>query len=488
MVGAGVLLRRLARRFPLALAAPLAWVTGEAVRFGLDAPLSFGWWRLGTLSHAQVWFASGARVFGVWGLSVAMAAFAGWIADRLRGASAVGSVRLSYGVGLGVPLLVIAAGWFTSPPAMVDGPRVMVVTPGLEQKLKAHAEDYLQVRLIDPYQLLADGIEAARAAGEPSPDLVCLGETMLPGISIASDVWPALESGVNAPGFAGRIWSLDELQASQDMLQYAVDLALGRALPSQKLLSRYPQPWLRAAAQGTPPIPPGASLFGGVEAMVVRDGALWRMNAAQIWNPEGQPGPVASKVHLVPAAENPYPAAYLPWLLRIIQSVGGYIPDFVTNGVSAVLPFTGRDGRTWRAGVLICYDNSYDDPFLGVQGGQGVDFHLVASNEAWYEESVLMDHMLAFSRLEAIQVGRSVLRATNSGASALFGPDGRLLALLEQDGRHKMVRGTLRVTVPVPKRDADGAAPLTPYVRTRRIQAWAFGILVLACAFLAGKR
>ncbi|HRV82187.1 MAG TPA: nitrilase-related carbon-nitrogen hydrolase, partial [Planctomycetota bacterium] len=126
--------------------------------------------------------------------------------------------------------------------------------------------------------------------------------------------------------------------------------------------------------------------------------------------------------------------------------------------------------------------------FLGVQGGQGVDFHLVASNEAWYEESVLMDHMLAFSRLEAIQVGRSVLRATNSGASALFGPDGRLLALLEQDGRHKMVRGTLRVTVPVPKRDADGAAPLTPYVRTRRIQAWAFGILVLACAFLAGKR
>ena len=456
VVLAGGLLRRGSRRWPLALVAPFAWLTGEVLRFTLDAPLSFGWWRLGTLAHAHTWFAEGARFFGVWGLSFAMAAWAGWWADRLRVGTYVGMGWLSHGMGWGTPLAVVLAGQLVSPPAMEAGPRVLVVTPGLSQALKQSSQDPWHTRVIDPVQAGVNALRRDAEAGEPTPDLIAFGETMLYGMSVQPEVWPALQAGRNAPEYTGRQWSAAGLRGEQDALDFSIGLMQGRVRPNQALTSRYSEPWLEDAAAGKPPWPAGSSFFSGVEAMVVREGHLWRMNATQIWSPDGTPTQPASKVHLVPAAENPYPAAYLPWLLSIIQSVGGYIPDLVTDGEAGVLPFTARDGRAYRVGSLICYDNSYDDPFLTVHRDEGIDFHLVASNEAWYRESVLMDHMLAFTRLGAIQSGRAVLRATNSGASALVGPRGRILALLKQEGRHKMVRGGLAVTVPVPKRGGGG--------------------------------
>lgn len=487
VVLAGVLLRRGARRWPLALVAPFAWLTGEVLRFTLDAPLSFGWWRLGMLAHAHSWFAEGARVFGVWGLSFAMAAWAGWWADRLRAGSYLSMGALSHAVGWGSPLAVVLAGALVPAPTMVAGPRVLVVTPGLEQALKHSTEDPWHTRVIDPMQLAVDGLAAEKQAGEPIPDLIAFGETMMLGIAVQPEVGPALEQGINAPEFTGRPWTAEILREVQGRLDLAIGWMFGSVQPPPAMVRAYDEPWVAAAAQGQAPWPEGTSFFSGVEAMVVRDDHLWRMNAAQIWSPDGQPSAPASKVHLVPAAENPYPAAYLPWLLSIIQKVGGYIPDLVTDGEAGVLPLTARDGRSYRVGALICYDNSYDDVFLTVHRGEGIDFHMVASNEAWYEESVLMDHMIAFTRLGAIQSGRAVLRATNSGASALVGPRGDLLALLQQDGRHKMVRGTLAVTVPVPERDGAGERPTTPFVRTRWIQAGLFWALCLLGAFLAPR-
>ncbi|MEZ6021200.1 MAG: nitrilase-related carbon-nitrogen hydrolase [Planctomycetota bacterium] len=485
MVAGGVLLRFLVRRWPLALAVPLAWLAAESVRFTLEAPFSFGWWRVGSLVHAEPWYAAGARVFGVWGLSFGMAAFAGWVVDRLNGGIRGRSWALSWMVGLGAPALVWAAGAATAPPATTAGPRVLVLTAGLEQSLKQSSSDPMLTRVVDPIELAFEGTGALQQRGESPPDLVALGETMLPAVSADPDVAQALAQGTNAPDFAGRPWQAEDLQDQSLWLNQILGWLQGAERPPIPLGQKYPHAWLHSER---PPLPAGTPVFAGVEGLVVRDGHLWRVNGARIWDGAGQPGPLASKVHLVPAAENPYPAAYLPFLLNIIRRVGGYIPDFVTLGGPGALEFTGRDGRDWRAGVLICYDNAFDDPFLGVQGGAGVDFHMVASNEAWYERSVLMDHMIAFSRLAAISVGRSVLRVTNSGATCLVGPDGTLLDLLEVEGEHKMVRGTLLAEVPVPVVVEGGERPRTPFVRTRSAQTWGFWLVLALAGFLARRR
>ncbi|HTF90285.1 MAG TPA: hypothetical protein VK843_17855, partial [Planctomycetota bacterium] len=79
-----------------------------------------------------------------------------------------------------------------------------------------------------------------------------------------------------------------------------------------------------------------------------------------------------------------------------------------------------------------------------------LDFHLVASNEAWFLGDQENDQMMAFSRLAAIQTGRSIVRATNSGISAVIDPAGKEVARLVVQGRDREVAGTLRADVPVP--------------------------------------
>lgn len=103
--------------------------------------------------------------------------------------------------------------------------------------------------------------------------------------------------------------------------------------------------------------------------------------------------------------------------------------------------------------------------------------------------------MMAFSQLAAIATGRAVVRATQSGISAVIAPDGAEVARLEVDGEGKMVAGTLRATVPTPagaahspfeaSADAQPRA-LTPFVRFER--AWTGLWLALGALALLGTR
>jgi len=131
-----------------------------------------------------------------------------------------------------------------------------------------------------------------------------------------------------------------------------------------------------------------------------------------------------------------------------------------------------------RAGIAVCFDNAFDDPFTTPLRRGPVDLFVVVSNEAWYKSSPEMDHMLAFSRIAAAASRRSIVRATNSGISALIGPDGRVLQEVRgSDGRRKMVAGALRVRVPVPDRraGAGGVGEATFFARTEPVQPWAWG-------------
>ena len=76
----------------------------------------------------------------------------------------------------------------------------------------------------------------------------------------------------------------------------------------------------------------------------------------------------------------------------------------------------------------------------------------------------------------------------NSGISCVIGPNGRDVALLEVGGQAKSVRGTLRVTVPVPLRDGEGEVPATLYVLTEPLQLWAWAGLILLLTLIARRQ
>ena len=114
-----------------------------------------------------------------------------------------------------------------------------------------------------------------------------------------------------------------------------------------------------------------------------------------------------------------------------------------------------------------------------------VDFHLVASNEAWYETSCEMDQMVAFSRVYALMTGRAFVRATNSGVSLVLGPDGREVGRVRDErGSDRAVAAFGAWTVPVP---APGSTSATPYVSWSRLSEVLWIALLALFALRARK-
>jgi len=471
---AGVVLRRIAGGLPLALAAPVAWVALETLRAVIDPPFAFGWMRVGHHAHAVDWLAGSARVWGVAGLSFVLVALAGGIVDLTRiratradeGASATGRARrgaIALVLALGPSALALAAGLATAPPETTTGPRVLLVQPAFEQHRKM--EPLLAATTFrETVELTERGILEARRAGEREIELVAWGEGMLPYSIADAELRRDFERGARSPEWSGTVIDAADLARFETNEREAIQgLLFGRS--------------------GRRILPEGASLICGVDLFGTEAGEIRRWNAVAAWGPDGARAGWVSKQHLVPGAESLCGLEQLAWVRALAFDLSGYVPDLATRAEPRVLELPRRGGGVWRVGATVCFDNTFEGPYARPLRAGPVDFHLVCSNEAWYEDSWEYDQMLAFSRLLAIATGRSVVRATNAGISTVLGVDGREVGRLEVDGRDRMVSGTLRADVEVPVRDER-----TPFVVAERgwIALWV--ALPLGCWALGRRR
>lgn len=473
----GALLRRLARRHGLALAAPAAWLAIESLRTLLEPPFGLSWMRLGVHAHAVPWLAGSARVWGVWGLSFVLAAAGGALADLIARPTpgAPRSWRTAAVAGL-APLALAAALTFGVPaPATEQGLRVMVVQPAIPQERKMQSRSSAEL-FRDGHVLTSDGLDEARKAGEPPPDLVAWGESMLPLYVVDPATRAALRAGSKAPPWVRGGYDeplLDRLEeAEDDWVRGGLLLGAGRR---PALLER------------------GTAFASGIELLLPDgppgpDGRIGRQGAVSLWSSDGKRVGTVGKLHLVPGAETMLGLERFEFVRKTIFELAGYVPDLVPHAGSRRLAFTTRAGRELVFGSSVCFDNAYDGSFLLPMEEGPVDFHLVASNEAWFRGDQEQDQMMAFTHLAAIATGRSVVRATNSGISAIVGPDGREVARLVVDGRDREVPGTLRGDVPLPT--ASGRSAATLYVRTWRLWpavALALPLLLLLVQLAAAR-
>ncbi len=453
------LVRRLARRLPLALAVACGWLGSEGLRTHVPAPFGLSWVAAGHHLHALLPLAGSARVWGVEGLSLVVAAAGGGLSQLLarRRPALAAAVGLA---PLGTALLLARA---VPAPASEDGPRVLFVQPGFPQERKRWDDPMERFR--DLRDLTLEAELAARRRGEAPFDLVAWGETMLPVPLFEPGMAEALRAGLEiapwsplAPeeGASADLLVAESERSEEDLVRSAL-LGLGRLPRDRRFLA------------------PGTSFLSGAEVFGARDGRLVRWNAVVLYDPQGQRSAPAAKRYLVPGAESGMGLERFAAARAFARWIGGYVPDFTAGEETGVLELALRDGRRLRVGATVCFDNAYLAPYVEPLRRGELDFHLVVSNEAWYRESWELDQMVAFSRLIALSTGRAMARATNSGVTLVLGPDGRELARLTVDGRDRSVPGTLGVVVPVPVRAAAG--PATPYVRTRT--AWILLTLVL---------
>lgn len=185
-------------------------------------------------------------------------------------------------------------------------------------------------------------------------------------------------------------------------------------------------------------VPPGGLLLSGAPRRTPPDAAA----GLKIWNSlialdeRGEVVAAYDKQHLVPFGE------YLP-LRPLLGRIGvdklvpgalDYSPG--ESGLPVVLPGLPS------ARVLVCYEAIFADQID--TGGTRPGWLLNVTNDGWFGNSTGPYQHLAMARMRSVEQGLPLVRAANTGISAIVDAQGRVVASLGL-GTHGVVDGPLPV-------------------------------------------
>ncbi len=257
--------------------------------------------------------------------------------------------------------------------------------------------------------------------------------------------WPGSDSGsVAVAAVQGNVaqerkWRAGEgeaiLQALVDLTRDAVDSGASLVVwpESASPLSLYRPVRREPGADGAVEIAPNPEFYPVVTALIdelditlitgsvdyrLRNGRLAAFNSAFALTGDGPTGPAYDKIKLVPFGE------YVPFgrLLFFVDSlVQGAIANFAPGESWEPLP-TGAGA----AATFICYEAIF--PELVRRLASRADFLVNITNDAWFGASSAPEQHLAMARVRAVENRRYLLRAANTGISAIIDPFGRVVS------------------------------------------------------------
>ncbi len=211
-------------------------------------------------------------------------------------------------------------------------------------------------------------------------------------------------------------------------------------------------PLLAVMAKAVPPS--GFLLTGAARSTGQRDDGVW--NSLLVIDGSGAIVAHYDKVHLVPLGE------YIPFHKQLAPVAG-----FIGRG-----SFEEGEGRVTLSPAslpsfspIICYEAIFPGAVTGP--GARPQWLLNVTNDAWFGLSSGPYQHLASARLRAVEEGLPMIRAANTGVSAVIDAYGRVLASLDMEQE-----GIIDYRIP-PARAA------TPYSR------WGDWTLLIVVAFLA---
>lgn len=210
----------------------------------------------------------------------------------------------------------------------------------------------------------------------------------------------------------------------------------------------------------------GAPLVLGIQ----RQQARRYLNSLVLLSPDGRVLDSYDKFHLVPFGE------YMPWGDALARVGIGAFAAQQGNGYSAG-PGPALMGSPELPAFqpLICYEAIFPQHLRGLP--QRPDWILQATNDGWFGRFSGPYQHLAQARLRAIESGLPLIRAANTGVSAVIDARGVL-----RDSLALGVAG--RIDTPLP-----GALPATPWLRLGPTPVVGFALLVwLGAALLPRQR
>jgi len=139
-------------------------------------------------------------------------------------------------------------------------------------------------------------------------------------------------------------------------------------------------------------------------------------NSAYLINSKGELPGFYNKVHLVPFGEYTPLREYIPFLEKITAAGGNFSAGTSNNPVKSTIG---------NIGILICYEGIF--PHISVKTvRKGAQVIINLTNDAWYDRTSAPFQHLVFYVFRAIETDRFILRAANTGISAVIDNRGRI--------------------------------------------------------------
>ncbi len=169
------------------------------------------------------------------------------------------------------------------------------------------------------------------------------------------------------------------------------------------------------------------------------------------------------KQHLVPFGE------YIPF-----RGLISFLDRYIQIPMADLSEGEGRPLVSLKGhpvGASICYEAVYGNEVI--EALPDAKFLINVSNDAWFGDSLAPHQHLEIARSRAIETGRYLLRATNTGISAIIAPDGSIINKSVQF-KENVIRAKIQPY-----------SGLTPYSRWGNwgIVTILFGIMFIICLY-----
>lgn len=168
-------------------------------------------------------------------------------------------------------------------------------------------------------------------------------------------------------------------------------------------------------------VPENGYLLTGLVRYELAKGDFRPINSMFAIAKNGQVEGFYDKSHLVPFGEYIPFRRFLPdWITPVTNTIADFLPG---NGPKVIRL---KDYPSF--GALICYEVIFPSQIINKQNKP--DWLINLTNDGWYGDSQGPYQHLVTTRLRAVEEGRTMVRAANTGISAVISPYGQIIAAI----------------------------------------------------------
>jgi apolipoprotein N-acyltransferase len=392
----------LALRVPLVIAAPVVWVALEYVR--AHVLTGFPWYYLAHAQYRYLPLIQVADLAGAWGLSLLLALVNAWVVELVelplfdRRCSPPRLARAQVYRAIVTLLLVSATfaygGVRLATARFRPGPRVALLQSNIQQEVKRKAQQ--------PGEILGQFRTLITQALAAKPDLVVWPETSYPR------GYPKIHPRIGIEVFARQARAINP-KATPELFLDRVELA-------------------RLELNGWTDAMDVAMLVGAT-MYDFRPNGLAKYNSAMLFEPRKRDPQTYHKLHLVPFGEYVPLIQTFPWLTRLTPYHGELVPSLTFGPRPEWFEWKGL-----RLATAICFEDTVPHVvrrfFAEAPAGRQPDLLINISNDGWFRGSSELDEHLAISAFRAVENRVPIVRAVNTGGTALIDGNGTITASL----------------------------------------------------------